>query len=145
MTRALIALVGLSLFSLNGCRQEVTTASSSASASTDTETTNQLLAFGRAFEAYHLSNKKGPADWDEAMNMGDSATVSALRDKGCLVAWGMRYKDATIGIDQFVLAHLPSALETGGPVLMLSGQVLQAKPEPLKKLLEEQTSIGVPR
>ena len=141
-----IVLTVLTLLCTIGCKQSTTSSTSTASGSADTsdvETTNQLRSFGQAFETYHLSNKRGPNDWDEAMAIGSS--VSALREKGCLVAWGIRYRDATVGANQFVLAHLPSALETGGPVLMLDGTVLQAKPEPLKTLLEAQADIGVPR
>jgi len=140
-----IVFVALASLHTIGCKQSTTSTSSTsatASSSATDETSDQLRAFGQAFQAYHMSNKRGPENWDEAMAMGGAAS---LKEKGCLVAWGIRYKDATIGADQFVLAYPPSTMESGGPVLMLDGNVLQAKPEPLKKLLEAQAEIGVPR
>ncbi|MEM1068753.1 MAG: hypothetical protein AAGI63_07645 [Planctomycetota bacterium] len=141
-----LVLALLMIVVAGGCRRSTTSTPTTSGGSADTgdaETTNQLRSFGQAFESFHLKNKRGPNDWDEAMGMG--ASVAALKEKGCLVAWGIRYRDATVGANQFVLAYPPSTMESGGPVLLLDGSVLQAKPEPLAKLLEAQAEIGVPR
>ncbi len=144
MLRAsLLSMVSFTLV-FSGC-QQATTSQSGGSQTNHALASRQLSALGQAYHSYHLSNKKGPANWDEAISSGDSAALTALRDDGCLVAWGVRFRDATIGVANFVLAYPPSTLEDGGPVLMLDGTVLQAKPEPLKKMLEEQADLGVPK
>ncbi|GAB5404906.1 MAG: hypothetical protein Aurels2KO_31370 [Aureliella sp.] len=138
---ALLITVGLA--TLTGCQGQ-----NSATPAADTdmaETNQQLLALGKAYHSFHLTNKKGPADWDEAMSSGDSDAIAALRDKGCLVAWGTRFKDATVGAANFVLAYLPSAEDEGGLVLLLDGNVLRADPERITELLEAQSEIGVPK
>ncbi len=138
-----LLLLAIALVSLAGCQSQST--ATNKSDTTLAETNSQLLALGKAYHSFHMSNKKGPANWDEAMSSGDSGAISSLRDKGCLVAWGTRFRDATIGAANFVLAYLPSTLEEGGLVLLLDGSVLRTEPEPLKKMLESQAEIGVPQ
>lgn len=135
--------IAITMVSLSGC-QNATTTETGAQSSESSQTNAQLVALGKAYHSFHLTNKKGPASWDEAISSGDSAAISALRDQGCLVVWGIRFRDATVGASNFVLAYPPATLEKGGPVLLLDGSVLQAKPEPLKELLESQAEIGVP-
>jgi hypothetical protein len=128
---------------LNGCQSQGTTKAESDT--TTAETNQQLVALGKAYHSFHMIHKKGPANWEEAMSSGNSNAISALRDKGCLVAWGTRFRDATVGASNFVLAYLPTTKEEGGLVLLLDGSVLRAAPEGLKELLEAQAEIGVPR
>lgn len=135
-----LVFIALAVASLVGC-QPTTTSKPDAGAA---ELSGQLLALGNAYHSFHMKHKKGPANWDEAMASGDSTAISALRDKDCLVAWGMRFRDATGGTATFVLAYPPSTLTDGGPVLFLDGSVLPAKPGPLKTLLESQADVGVP-
>lgn len=138
-----LILSAITLISLAGCQTQSTTRPESDA--TSAETNRQLLALGKAYHSFHLSNKKGPANWDEAMSSGESEAISSLRDKGCLVAWGTSFKDAKIGAANFVLAYTPSTLEEGGFVLLLDGSVLRAEPEPLKTMLESQLEFGVPK
>lgn len=132
-----------SILSISGCGQKMATTPEPDAEVDDTR--QQLLALGQAYQAFHMINKKGPANWDEAMSAGDVMAIEALRSKGCLFAWGTRYKDATVGASNFLLACLPEAKTDGGYVLLLDGKVLPAKPKGIDMLLEAQAEIGVPK
>ena len=139
----LLFLAAIGFLSLTGCQNESSTISGSDA--NMAETNQQLSALGKAYHSFHLTNKKGPANWEDAMSSGDSAAIASLQSKGCLVAWGIRFRDATVGASNFLLAYLPTVKDKGGLVLLLDGSVLRADPERIKKMLEAQAEIGVPQ
>ncbi len=136
-------IVAIGVVSFTGCQSQ--SATTTQFGTNMAETNQQLLALGKAYHSFHISNKKGPANWEEAMSSGDSAAIGSLRDKGCLVAWETRFKDATVGAANFVLAYLPSTKDEGGLVLLLDGNVLRAEPERIQTMLDAQAEIGVPK
>lgn len=103
------------------------------------EQMGQLRVLGAAYNRHIDATNKGPANWQELKQTGNNdPALQALETAGCVVAWGKSFRDAPHGSSEFVVAYLPSTLESGGAVLVLDGAVLNLTADELKQKLAAQ-------
>jgi hypothetical protein len=106
---------------LIGCSGKTGAGTKGAGAS-GSDIKKDLSTLGRAYSDYIDAHRKGPADWQTLIDASPkhADALQRLRDGGVTVKWGVRFRDATQGSMNFVLAEKP-----GGPKLMLDGSVAE--------------------
>jgi len=103
------------------------------------EQMGQLRVLGQAYHRHIDATSNGPANWQELKQSGaNDPALQALEAAGCVVTWGKTFRDAPNGTSEFVVAYLPTTLESGGAVLVLDGAVLNLTADELKQKLAAQ-------
>jgi hypothetical protein len=107
---------------------------------------SELTAFGKLYQQFHDTNRRGPASWEEldayAAQAGSGAVVQSVRQLGCNVAWGTNFTGLPIGTHQYILAYRPEDLQDdGGYVLFLSGSVELLPADQMRLRLEVQSRM----
>lgn len=83
-----------------------------------------------------------PQNWEDLERFAQAQmpqtleSIRRLRGQGVLVAWGIVWRDATIGSGNFILAHKPDAPQAGGLTLDLLCGVYWRDAAEVQRLLE---------
>lgn len=125
-----------------GCPGQVQQVQQQSQAATDfQDQLGQLRSLGAAYHRHVDTIGGAPTGWQQLRQSSSNAPqFQALEDAGCVVAWGKTFRDAPNGTSEFVLAYLPSALQNGGPVLMLDGSVTNLTADDLQQKLAAQNA-----
>ncbi len=137
-------------FVTTGCKQPSNASgkkgnSKSSASSSTTSAAEQINAFATAYGNCIDGLGKGPSSWEDLFKFGDESVISGLREKGYVVAWGLRYRDATMGTGNVVVAMPSDAKGKGGTVVFLDGSSSNVSASQLGEYLEGQKDLGVPK
>ena len=121
----LLAAVGCSPASGPTGQSSTGGGSGAAADSASQDIRDDLRRFATVYLDHHDVHGKGPESWEAMLAFAaereqPTEPIQRVRDAGYQITWGASIRDATEGVDNYVIAESPS----GGPKLMISGAIL---------------------